>query len=248
MTSGLLWTAAAALCVPPAWAQWPPLKNAAKPDLKAAAPRTADGKVDFSGIWAPAPIKYHADIAADLKAGDIPFRPEAAQIYSERLANHGLDDPDTRCLPSGTPRTYATPFPFKVLQFPNLIAFLIESRTTFRQVFLDGRSIPQDAQPTWDGYSIGHWEGKDTLVVETAGFNGKAWLDSNGHPMTDALNLTERFRRPDFGRLEIEITIDDPKAYTKRWTVKLTHRLLDTELMEFICNENERDLKHLVGK
>jgi len=220
------------------------------PNLKAPAPRTADGKVDLSGIWEPEGIKFLINIAADLKPGDIPFRPDYEQVYRQRKADLGKADPDARCLPTGYPRKDAITSPYKILQMPDLIVMLQESRTTFRQIFLDGRKLPVDPQPTWEGYAIGHWEGNDTLVVESSGYNGKAWLDSDGHPMTDALKLTERFTRPNFGTLNIEITIDDPKAYTKPWTVREhPHLLVDgTDLIESVCNENERDLVHLVGK
>lgn len=239
----------------PVCAQWPNVKTPGvprnpdgSPNLTAPTPKTADGKPDLSGIWEPNGIKYLINIAADLKPADIPFLPAAAAEYQKRRANNGLDDPDARCLPSGMPRKDAITSPYKILEYPNLLVFLYESRTTFRQVFLDGRPLPKEAQPSFDGYSTGHWEG-DTLVVETAGFNGRTWLDSNGHPATDALHLTEKFRRPDFGHMEIEITIDDPKTYTKPWTVKENpHLLVDTELIEYICNENEKDLSHLIGK
>jgi hypothetical protein len=239
----------------PLCAQWSNVKTPGvprnadgSPNLTASAPKMADGKPDLTGIWEPNGIKYLINIAADLKPADIPFQPWAAQEYAKRRANNGLEDPDARCLPSGMPRKDAITSPYKILQYPNLLVFLYESRTTFRQVFLDGRALPKDPQPAFDGYAVGHWDG-DTLVVETTGFNGRTWLDSNGHPATDALHLTEKFRRPDFGHMEIEITIDDPKTYTKPWTVKENpHLLVDTELIEYICNENEKDLSHLIGK
>ena len=237
-----------------AFAQWnvktpgiPRLANGS-PNLTAPAPKTPDGKPSLEGIWEPDGIKYLINIAADLKPADVPFQPEAAAIYKMRRENNGQEDPDARCLPSGMPRKDAITSPYKILQSPGLVVFLYESRTTFRQVFTDGRALPKDPQPSWDGYSVGHWEG-DTLVVETRGMNGRTWLDSNGHPLSDAMHLTERFRRPDFGHLEIEITIDDPKMYTKPWTVKENpHLLVDTDLIEYVCTENEKDLKHLVGK
>jgi hypothetical protein len=219
-----------------------------KPNMNAPAPKTADGKPDLSGIWEPNGIKYLINIAADLKPQDVPFKPEAAALYKERVQTFGKDDPDARCLPSGMPRKDAITSPYKIIQQPGEIVFLYESRTTFRQVFTDGRALPVDPQPTWDGYSVGHWEG-DTLVVETKGMNGLTWLDSNGHPLSDTMHLTEKFRRPDFGHMEIEITIDDPKNYTKPWTVKENpHLLVDTDLIEYICNENEKDLKHFPSK
>ena len=239
----------------PAFAQWDPLKTPSIPrlangkvDTNAPAPKTKDGKPDLTGIWQPNGVKYLINIAADLKPADVPMQPWAADLYKQRVATNGKDDPDARCLPSSMPRKDGVSSPYKVLQTPDEIVFLYESRTTFRQVFLDGRPLPKDPQPAWDGYSVGHWDG-DTLVVETAGFNDLSWLDSNGHPHTDALRLTERFHRKDFGHLEIGITIDDPKAYTKPWTVtEVVNFLPDSELIEYICNENEKDLAHLVGK
>ncbi len=241
--------------VVPAFAQWEPFKTPNVPrlpngkmDAAAAAPKTKDGKPDLSGIWQPAGIKYLINIAADLKAADVPMQPWAAELYKQRIANNGLDDPDARCLPSSMPRKDGVSSPYRLIQMPDEVVFLYESRTTFRQIFLDGRPLPKDPQPAWDGYSIGHWDG-DTLVVETTGFNDLSWLDSNGHPHTDALHLTEKFHRPDFGHLQIQITIDDPKAYTKPWTVNETVNYLpDSELIEYICNENEKDLKHMIGK
>lgn len=238
----------------PAAAQWPGPKTPGLPrlangqvNLTAPAPKTADGKPDLSGIWEPEGGKFLQNIAAELKPGDIPFKPEGAALFKARSEAFGKDDPDARCLPSGMPRKDAVPSPYKILQSPGLIVFLYESRTTFRQIFTDGRALPQDPQPTWDGYSVGRWEG-ETLVVESRGFNGKAWLDSAGHPVSPELHLTERFRRPDLGHLEIEITVDDPAMYTKPWTVKEhPHLLPDNELIEYICNENEKDLSHLIG-
>ena len=120
--------------------------------------------------------------------------------------------------------------------------------TSYRQIFTDGRPLPEDPQPSWNGYSTGRWEG-DTLVVESSGFRDGIWIDRSGSPMTDAAKVTERFRRPSYGNLEIEVTVDDPKAYTKPWTVKVRELIvLNTELMDYICNENEKDLQHLVGK
>jgi hypothetical protein len=239
----------------PVCAQWEPFKTPNVPrlangklDTAAPAPKTKDGKPDLSGIWQPNGIKYLINIAADLKAADVPMQPWAADLYKQRMATNGKDDPDAKCLPSSMPRKDAISSPYRLIQLPDEIVFLYESRTTFRQIFLDGRPLPKDAQPAWDGYSIGHWDG-DTLVVETSGFNDLSWLDSNGHPHTDALHLTEKFHRKDFGHLEIQITIDDPKAYTKPWAVtEVVNYLPDSELIEYVCNENEKDFVHLVGK
>jgi hypothetical protein len=142
----------------------------------------------------------------------------------------------------------AVPAPFKIVQTPGLVVILYEGWTIYRQIFTDGRRLPKDPNPAWMGYSAGSWDG-DTLVVDTAGFNDKSWLDLMGHPHTEALHVVERFRRSDLGRMETQITIDDPVAYTKPWTVTESSRLLpDTELLEFFCNENERDVPHLVGR
>lgn len=217
-----------------------------KADLSAKAPRLADGKPDLSGIWLVPGLKYLINIAADLK--DVPFQPWAAAEYNTRRENQGKDDPNNFCLPSGIPEKDAVTSPWKIVQTPGLIVILYESRTIFRQIFMDGRPLPKDPNPTWQGYSVGHWDG-DTLVVETAGTNGKAWLDTNGHPVTDALKVTERFTRKDYGHLDLEITIDDSKAYTKPWTVRENPTLQpDDELIEYICEENNRDVGHFVGK
>ena len=135
--------------------------------------------------------------------------------------------------------------PRKIVQTPGMLVILIEYNMSYRQIFLDGRPLPADPNPAWDGYSTGKWEG-DTLVVETTGFRDGQWLDAGGDPMTDAAKVTNRFRRPDFGHLEIEITIDDPKAYTKPWSTKVSEVLApDTDLLEFVCKENEKDLQHI---
>lgn len=239
----------------PATPQWhnyptagiPRLPNG-KPNLSAPTPRKPNGQPDLSGIWEPNGLKYLINIAADLKPEDVPFQPWAAAVYKERLENFGKDDPNARCLPSGIPEKDAVTSPFKIVEIPGEVIILYESRTIFRQIFTDGRPFPVDPQPAWQGYSIGKWEG-ETFVVETIGFNNNTWLDTNGHPVTDALHVTERFRRKDFGHMEIEITIDDPKAYTKPWTVtENPHLLADTELIESICEENNKDPQHMVGK
>jgi hypothetical protein len=218
-----------------------------KPDLTAPAPRTPDGHPDLYGIWEPE-AKYVRNLAADLKEGDVPLQPWAEALYKERLTGaHSREEPDANCLPQGVPKIDAAPAPYKFINMPGGIAILYEAFTQWRQIFTDGRPLPSNPNPTWFGYSVGRWEG-DTLVVETTGFNGKLWLDQVGHPSTDALHVTERFRRLNVGQMELTITIDDPKAYTRPWTVvEHPHLLPDTELMEFICNENNRDLPHLPG-
>jgi len=252
-------------------AQWPRDPNPSQQDISAPAPKTADGKPDFSGIWRntlnarsadafPAPLRtprstgiptgleQFGDISAGLEGG-LPLQPWAAELKKQRVANLSKDNPDAHCLPMGNMQFHTHPQPRKMIQTPDLLLILYEGNAGIRQIFLDGRPLPgSDAQPWWFGYSTGHWEG-DTLVVETAGFRDEGWLDINGSPLTDSGKMTERFRRLDYGHLEIQITVDDPKAYTKPWTVTV-RQLVEPgdELIEFICQENERDAPHLVGK
>jgi hypothetical protein len=204
-------------------AQWPahpwtdmPRTADGKVDLKAPPLRLPDGHIDLSGFWLPTnPVKHLLNLAADLKPGDVPLQPWAQALYDERIRTNGKDHPGARCLPSGLPEKNNIPDGLKVVQTRDVMIFLYESRTIYRQVFTDGRQLPPpDVQPTWMGYSVGHWEG-DTFVVETRYSNGQAWLDMRGLPATDALHLTERYTRPSIGRIAIEVTIDDPKAYTK---------------------------------
>jgi hypothetical protein len=159
-----------------------------------------------------------------------------------------VNDPISNCLPMGAVRSHTWNGPRKAVQTPGLVILMSEFETSYRQIFTDGRPLPADPNPSWNGYSSGKWEG-DTLVVQTNGFRDGMWLDATGNPMTDAAKITERFRRPNFGKLEIEITVDDPKAYTKPWTVKLTQSIkLDTELLDFGCTDNEKDVPHLSSK
>jgi hypothetical protein len=218
-----------------------------KVDLNAPAQRTSYGKPDLSGFWMPENLtKNLLNLAADMQ--DVPLKPWARELYNQRIENNGKDHPGASCLPSGIPEKDSIPDGLKLVQTEDLTLLLHESRTIYRQIFTDGRPLPKDPQPTWMGYSIGHWD-KDTLVVETIGQNGKTWLDMRGLPGTEALRVTERFTRPKIGHMDIEVTIDDPDAYTKPWTVKLAWRLLpDTDLIESICEENNRDPAHMVGK
>jgi hypothetical protein len=238
-------------------AQWPsyPWKNVprtadGKIDMKAPPRRMADGHVDLSGFWLPSDnVRHLLNLASDMKPEDIPLQPWAAAVYKERIENNGKDHPGVRCWPSGIPEKLSIPDGLKVVHAPDLLLFLYESRTIYRQVFTDGRPLPPpDVQPTWMGYSIGRWDG-DTMVVETIGSNGKTWLDMRGLPATEALHVIERYSRPTIGRIDIEVTIDDPKAYTRPWKVNLQWTLLpDTDLIESICEENSKDLPHMVGK
>jgi hypothetical protein len=220
-----------------------------KPDLSAPAPHKADGKPELAGLWQVPGPKYLLNLAADLKPGDAPMLPWAAAITKERMTGKdAAQESDANCLPQGVPKINATPNPFKIVQNPDEVIILYEAFGIYRQIYMDGRGLPDDPNPTWMGYSVGKWDG-DALVVESAGFNGKTWLDQAGHPTTEALHVTERFRRPDFGHLKVDVTINDPKAYTKPWTVTEEMNLIpDSELLEFICSENNRDIPHLPGR
>lgn len=204
-------------------------------------PRTADGKPDLTAAWGYA--GYTSDIAKDYDVGEVPMNALAEKLFKERQANEGVEDPEARCLPTGVPRR--DPYPSKFLQMPNLVAILFEGNLhSFRQIFLDRKEHPKDLNPTWWGDSIGHWEG-DELVVDTIGFNGKTWLDMAGHPASDKLHVIERYSRPDFGHLKLVLTIEDPVYYTKPWNVTEITPILDGEMIEYICTENERDVRHL---
>ena len=247
-----------------------------KPNLSAPAPRTRDGKPDLSGMWWSAnptlpcpdlmggpknciekglglPGQAGADlpvqamnIGADLPGG-LPYQPWARDLALKR-ADDPLSDPHSHCMPSNVPRGYVLPHIQKFLQTEKVLAILNEYNASYRQIFLDGRALPVDPQPSWNGYSTAKWD-RDTLVVQTTGFRDDLWLDGSGNPLTEAGKITERIRRPNFGTLEIQLTVDDPKAYTKPWTVNLRQFLvLDTELMEEICLEGERSTQHTVVK
>ena len=263
----------AALTAVPLRAQWfkyptpgVPRTPSGAVDVHAPAPRTPDGKPDLSGVWlgsqplACPPIlrdgndcaektplpkwAYHID--ADL-AGGLPYQPWAEALVKQRMADNGRDDPHVRCLPSNPPRMYTLPHYQKIVQTPRFIVMLHEFNASFRQIFTDGRPLPVDPQPSWTGYSTGHWDG-DTLVVETNGLRDGLWLDMSGNPLTDAAVLTERIRRPNFGTLQVDFTVNDPKAYTRPWTVRLEqHFVADEDLIEEICLEGVRPL-HVAPK
>src|SRR5438477_7998357 len=216
-----------------------------KANLAAPAPRSADGHPDLSGLWQLGiEIGYAANITADLAPRDI--QPWAAALSRARLEEFGKDDPEiTGCKPGG-PRHITRGGLTKVIQTPILIMFLFED-LSYRQIFLDGRDLPKDPNPTWMGYSIGRWDG-DTLVVDTAGFNDRTWLDFAGHPHSEMLRMTERFSRRDFGRMDLQVTLEDPAVYAKPLTVSAGGNFVpDTDLIEFVC-ENEKDRAHLVGR
>ncbi len=248
-----------------------------KIDFAGPAPRTAEGKPDFSGLWEPAhvkgakgpgaeglngsaplpyaiptspddpPVAQFFNIGAGFKDGFLPFTPWGAQVRAQRKGNNNKDNPDALCLPLGLTQLLMHPQPRKIFQTPRGIVVLYEANGNVRQILTDGRPLPNnDPSPWWYGYSVGHWDG-DTLVIETIGFRDDVWLDVEGSPLTSSGKMTERWRRPKFGLMQIDITIEDPKAYTKPFTVRVNHQLMpDTELMEFVCEE--RDATHYIGK
>ena len=241
----------AVACIPVSaqWIHYPtsgiPRTADGKPNMSAPAPKTSDGKPDLSGLWVPADGKYLPNLAVD--GAEVPFQPWAAALYKERQENHGKGRPSERCLTHGVTDFDALATPRKIIQTPGLIAILFESYNHWRQIFLDGRPLQKTVQPVYMGYSVGKWD-SDTLVVDTIGFNDQGWLDDGGHPLTEALHVTERLRRRNFGHIDLQITIDDPGAYTKPWTVNLSgfNFFADEELMESICED--RDAPHMVGK
>ncbi len=223
------------------------------------APRLADGHPDLGngkGSWNPRII---ANLAGNGRGGaarspvdkivDVPFQPWAKAVYEQRQATLLKDDPEGLCLPPGIPRLMATPFPFQIFQLPDRVLFVFEGGAhIWRAVYTDGRGHPKDPNPSFLGDSVGHWEG-DTLVVDAVGFNDTTWLDQDGHPHTEALHVLERYTRINEMTLHYEVTIDDPKAYTKPWSSSYNIPWsAQTELLEYICQENNKDLPHMVGK
>ena len=211
-----------------------------KPDLTAPAPRQPNGKPVIAGLWRPAP-GIVGDMTRGIKSGEIvPFQPWAEALFKQRRANDSRDDPTARCVVGGVPRSDFVGYPFKILETPGMVTILYEAVHAYRQIFTDGRTLPVDPNPAWFGYSVGRWDG-DVFVVESSGFNDDVWLDNAGRPATGALRVTERFVRKNLGQMDIEVTINDPKAYTRPWSV--TQQLAfqpDTELLEYICNENNK--------
>jgi hypothetical protein len=256
-------------------AQWPayPDRNAPRTsdgrvNLDAPAPRTAQGRPDFTGVWSNAwfydgrvqqlPVSPPGEPPA-ATFGDVfqnfpnpPMRPWAVQLKAERKAQRSKDNPDAHCLPMGLMQFHMHPQPRKIIQTPDVIVILYEGNAGVRQIFMDGRPLPDnDPQPWWYGYSVGRWDG-DTLVVETAHFTDGGWLDIDGSPMTDAARMTERWRRMSYGAMQIDVTIDDPKAYTEPFSLRVHHRLmldgaLDAEIIEFVCQENNKAPQLMVG-
>jgi len=253
-------------------AQWPsfvrrdvPRTSEGKPNLDAPPPRLANGHVDFSGTWesrvppsgrlggpmvpnlAPTdpPLAAFVNIGQNMKDG-LPFTPWAAELRKQRMAANSKDNPDANCLPIGFMQLHTHSQPRKVVQTVDDLVIMYESNYGLRNIFTDGRPLPTgDPQPWWYGYSVGTYEG-DALVVQTIGLRDEGWLDVNGAPFTAGAKIAERFRRPTFGRMEIDVTVDDAKAYTRPWTVRINWRLgVDAELIEFVCNENNLDVKHM---
>jgi len=264
-----LFAAVLAAAASPLMAQWinyptpgVPQTPSGSPNLGAPAPRTADGKPDLSGMWEgenTRPCDPNAENCTDLRIsqefvslgsslkGGLPYQPWAAALVKSRGATQGKDDPASRCLPAGVPRTVAIPTIKKFIQTPGLLAVLDEYNAGFRQIFTDGRPLPQDPQPSWNGYSTAKWEG-DTLVVETNGLRDGMWIDAIGSPLSDQAKVTERYHRVNYGNMVVELTVNDPKAYTAPWTVKLSYfAVINTDLLDYICLENEQDVKHLTS-
>lgn len=245
------------------WLNYPtpgiPRLSDGKPNLAAPPPRLADGTPDLSGLWAtacpagaqepgcpPNEQRSFFNLAKDLKPSDVEPTPWAAAIQRQRESRDHVDDPYGYCLPPGVPRIHFVGV-YRILQTPGVTAFLHETGAglMFRQVFTDGRPLPTVTEPTWLGYSVGRWQG-DTFVVETAGFRDRGWLDAlNARPHSDALRVTERFVRRDFGHIELAITIDDPKAFVKPWTIATVLTLkADTEILESFCDNHDKSMEH----
>ena len=278
LAAALLCTAAA-VSVHAQWVKYPapgvPRTKDGKPVLTAPTPRGANGKPDLSGIWStdPTPIaemdrlfpgmlpfavpgddprtftKYFLNIFADFKQEEVPFRPEAAQAFGRHMQTTTADQsPTARCFPAGVPMGDLLPLPRRMIHTPALLAILYEGINPQRLIYTDGRKLPVDPQPAWMGYSVGTWDG-DELVVQSSGFSDRSWLDGIGHARSEATRITERIRRRDFGHLDVDVTIDDPRSYTKPFSIHYTLTLMpDTDVLEYICNENEKDRTHLAGQ
>lgn len=260
---------------PPLLAQWPgyqlpyvPRTADGQPDLEAPTPRTPDGRPDLTGIWQnfrkpgdaavrsvnaaffddlpPTLINEFRDIGSGVTGG-LPLQPWAAALKQQRMAENSKDNPDAHCLPLGIMQLHTHSQPRKVIHTKDEMVILYEANYGQRQIYTDGRTIPDnEPQPWWDGYSVGSWDG-DTLVVTTKGFRDDGWLDVNGTPFGSGTTITERYRRVNYGRLEIDVTIEDSKAYARPFTVRVNWRLYpDGSLYEFICNENEKSSEHLI--
>ena len=266
----LILLAALAVCTPAQWLNYPdprtPRDKSGKPNLTAPSPRL-NGKPDLSGLWeidqtpfselrkvlppdffelqvdlGTASAKYMINLLWDFKPQDDPSRPEALALFKEHQERGYLNS--SRCLPNGVPFTLMI-LPFKIIQTPQQIVELFEHYDPPRQIFTDGRTLPKDPEPTWMGHAAGKWQG-DTLVVESAGFNGKTWLDASGHPRSESARMIERYHRSDFGHMDIEVTVDDSEYYQRPFTVKLPYHLIpDSDVLEAVCAENEKDRIHV---
>ena len=253
------------------WLNYPssgtPRGRDGKPNLSAPAPRVK-ARPDLSGVWQiqPEPAllakeqgafdvpgddtrgfsRYFIDVLADFKPGEEPLRPEAAAaLRNRRISGSTKEHPNARCLPFGLPGTLVLGVPFRIQQLPGMTLMLFEVENSFREIYTDGRPLPKDPQPAWRGYSIGKWEG-DVFVVDTAGFNDRAWLDVSGNTHSDALRMQERYQRRDFGHMDVAVTIDDPKTFTRPFTIKFSELLIpDSDVLEYICGENEKDTNHM---
>jgi hypothetical protein len=264
----IMGTSLASIPLAAQWFNYPttgvPRKADGSVDMSAPAPRLVDGKPDFSGIWITAEpnrrtensddrpgdasairaSRQMANIGVDLPGG-LPYQPWLVPIVNERTANNAKDDPHVRCLPDNFLRAYGLPHLLKFVHTPSLLVVLNEMNAGYRQVFTDARPLPKDPNPSWQGYSSARWSG-DTLIIDTIGLRDDTWIDWNGSVLTEAASVREQIRRPDFGHLEVQVTVDDPKAYTKPWTVTLKQRIVvDTELIDEICLENEKDAQRL---
>jgi hypothetical protein len=257
-----------ALTSVPVFAQWLAVPTANVPrkadgsvDMRAPAPRMADGRPDFSGIWisdrtpegeeTPSDVfhlsssRQMANMGVDMPGEKLPYQPWLVPIVEKRTANLAVDDPHIRCLPDNFLRAYGLPHMLKFVHTPSLLVVLNEMNAGYRQVFTDGRPLPDEPSPSWQGYSSAKWSG-DTLVIDTIGVRDDTWIDWNGSVLTEAAKVREEMRRPDFGHLEIRVTVDDPRAYTKPWSVTLKQRIVvDAELIDEICLENEQFVERM---
>jgi hypothetical protein len=245
------------------WLNYPtpgiPRQAGGAPDLKAPAPRTPDGKPDLSGIWfANVPsrdfcktgdciqeermAREQINLGINLKGG-LPYTEWSQEQMKVRRANGGREDPHTYCMPPNFPRAWTLPQHIRVVQTPSMMVLLHEFNGAYREIYLDGRPLPENPNPTWNGYSTGRWEG-DTLVIETNGIRDDMWLDIQGSPVTESARVTERLKRSSFGLMQVEIAVNDPKAYTRLWSVSIEMAVqVDTQMLEEICMDNERDVR-----
>ena len=268
LSRALLFSSLLSVCASAQWINQPIVGAPRTPDgkvnLNAPAPKL-NGKPDLTGVWqveaeprGPGGLyglgespnnKYFRNILSDFKPGEEPITPEAQKLFREHGAAGGALSPSLRCLPDGVPHGDLLPEPFKIIQTPGVMVMLYEVETTFRQIFTDGRKqLTEPASPSWNGYSVGHWDG-DTLVVDTIGFNDQSWLDAGGHGHSEEMRVEERFTRRDYGHLDMQVTVTDPKTFTKPITIKFTELLMpDTDLFEHYCLEGEQDYSHQPGK